>query len=679
MNYAFLKNIQKKFLYVICATCCLNITIYASNSDKYNSRSRVDRMPANDHVNFDVVNERLLEAIVDGDHRFVQGYLLGKGQVNVVDYKGRSLLERAAARGHKEIVINLLEYGACVDHQDDTGNTALYMAALGNHSACVNLLIEAGAPVNQADQRGVTALHTACHKGYFTVVEALLACPNITIDQKNKKGQTALWFACLAANRSWCENDGKTRDLETIVQLLLEKKANPNQSDHEGTSLLHWSSHDGHLALVERLLHFNADVNAVRYDGTTPLMIACYLGKISVANLLLSKGPDLFMRSCDELGGGTAYNYALQQGYDDLAYHLQQVMMAKESEQKQDEMKKAVRIMEQFADKIEFLSKKVSDLEHAEEKHHHVVGDLQDKMHDLSVKPTQPVQKLQHELTAMKDLIHRYEQSDDVNARQLDALQRQHEHLWRTYQSTQQIEEEKQTLRTCEATRVFYDTVFGKLQSVFNSYQMLDMGMVQRGTVNRWDRASQGISLLGSVVSLPFAGLVTSVLSAGASAMGDRSSQKHVDFIVKRVRNPEIVFQEAEESARLLTVTYKNQILQLSPKGSETLAECGIGRIMDYMQAERIEDGAPLSVQFLEAVATFSSHQGFCGIRHRDIETRDPLKKAWTDKGIFQKVGIETRTGLRFRIHETKEDESNRYGFRLGTEEEASRLGYVRL
>ena len=100
---------------------------------------------------------------------------------------------------------------------------------------------------------------------------------------------------------------------------------------------------------------------------------------------------------------------------------------------------------------------------------------------------------------------------------------------------------------------------------------------------------------------------------------------------------------------------------------------------MDYMQAERIEDGAPLSVQFLEAVATFSSHQGFCGIRHRDIETRDPLKKAWTDKGIFQKVGIETRTGLRFRIHETKEDESNRYGFRLGTEEEASRLGYVRL
>ena len=172
MNYAFLKNIPKKFLYVICATCCLNITIYAANSDQYNAPSIMDRMPVHDHVVLDVVNDRLLEAIEVGDHRFVQGYLLGHGQVNGVDYKRRSLLERAAARGHKEIVINLLEYGACVDHQDDTGNTALYMAALGNHSACVNLLIEAGAPVNQADQRGVTALHTACHKGYLSVVEA---------------------------------------------------------------------------------------------------------------------------------------------------------------------------------------------------------------------------------------------------------------------------------------------------------------------------------------------------------------------------------------------------------------------------------------------------------------------------------------------------------------------------
>ncbi len=106
---------------------------------------------------------KLLQAIDEGDCGFVKGYLVARGKVNAQDHKGRNLLHRAAARGHRQLVEDLLEKGAYTDHEDERGNTPLYAAVVGNYVDVVNVLIEAGAPINQADQRGVTVLQMAAY------------------------------------------------------------------------------------------------------------------------------------------------------------------------------------------------------------------------------------------------------------------------------------------------------------------------------------------------------------------------------------------------------------------------------------------------------------------------------------------------------------------------------------
>jgi ankyrin repeat protein len=74
---------------------------------------------------------------------------------------GRTALIAAAYMGHAEIVQDLLNYNADVNHQDKDGRTALSVAALcirtsEGHEKVVGLLLENGAEVNHQDHDGMT-------------------------------------------------------------------------------------------------------------------------------------------------------------------------------------------------------------------------------------------------------------------------------------------------------------------------------------------------------------------------------------------------------------------------------------------------------------------------------------------------------------------------------------------
>ncbi len=623
-------------------------------------------------------DDALLEAIDGGDRRFVQGYLAGKGNPNALDYKNRSLLERAAARGHQTIIGDLIQKGAFVDHEDDAGNTALYMASLGGYADSVRTLIDHGADVNQADRRGVTALHKACDKGHIRVVKEILTVDTLKIDRATKEGKTALWFACRAGNKAYRESSSHVHSYEESVQLLLHRGASARQADPEGTSLLHWSCYDGHVTMVNVLLQYHADVNHQRLDGTTPLMVACFFGHQTIAKLLMGAEPDLFLKACDELGGGTAYDYAFQQGDDELASRLQKQMIQQQSETKQKELDQSYVVIEQLADKIKFLLKKMDDLESDGKKNSDKVEELNHKMTGLSHQNDKPVQAISKELNAVKEKLNRWKNNELDHESQIASLYEQHQRLWHVYQSESALETEKKTLLKDPLLSLFYNTTFGKLHAIFSSYQMLDVGMIKRDTVNKWDRAGQVITLVGKAVPLPFSSLVLDALTVGTGYFADRQSKSHVRFIVKLVRNPEQSFKETEESARLLTQTYQEQIQQLTEKGAVDLAECGVGRLMEFIQAEKIRDDR-LAPQLLEAVATFSSHQGFLRLGHCSIETNIKYSPPWNDKGIFQKTGIRTNSGVCFIASKSDQDKSALYGFRQGCEDQAVELGFTRI
>ena len=94
-----------------------------------------------------VIQDSALHAAVQGGHISVVELLLRRRltDINSKDQKGRSPLMKAAACGHTQIVLMLLNKGASIRATDSSGSTALMIATDARHEGVVDLLIQRGA------------------------------------------------------------------------------------------------------------------------------------------------------------------------------------------------------------------------------------------------------------------------------------------------------------------------------------------------------------------------------------------------------------------------------------------------------------------------------------------------------------------------------------------------------
>lgn len=81
----------------------------------------------------------------------------------------------AAYMGHTEIVQQLLDHDAEINHADNDGRTALSVAALcvpasEGHARVVSLLLERGTEVDHRDKDGMTPLLVAAFEGHSEVI-----------------------------------------------------------------------------------------------------------------------------------------------------------------------------------------------------------------------------------------------------------------------------------------------------------------------------------------------------------------------------------------------------------------------------------------------------------------------------------------------------------------------------
>ena len=121
-----------------------------------------------------------------------------------------------------------------------------------------------------------------------------------------------------AAIRPPLSEAAKTGDKETL-RSLLQKGANVNATEGDGTTALHWASYRDDLESVELLLKAGAKVNAANDLGATPLWTASQNGSEPVVRRLLAAGAN---PNAKLLLGETVLMVAARSGYAAIVEQL---------------------------------------------------------------------------------------------------------------------------------------------------------------------------------------------------------------------------------------------------------------------------------------------------------------------------------------------------------------------
>ena len=189
--------------------------------------------------------------------------------------------------------------------QHDKGAGPLHLAAIHGRSEIVDMLLNHGALANMSDNEGFTPLHAAIIGGDVHIIERLLSLgaqvdaiaqrkindpPIIKLEKKDDES-----LDIDSEEASQCSNlttlhialiSGKTE----IIQLLLERGANPNANSRYDRIPLITAIKTQNATAVELLIKAGADLNEISHCQEYPLAIAIALGESEIADKLINAG-----------------------------------------------------------------------------------------------------------------------------------------------------------------------------------------------------------------------------------------------------------------------------------------------------------------------------------------------------------------------------------------------------
>ncbi len=233
-------------------------------------------------------------------------------------------LVTAIRNADAHVVRKLIEAGADVNARDADGNSPLILASFYASPQCVALLLEKGADANTANRAGVTALVRAAtnyEKARLLVDSGakvgvrtadLGNTPLILAARRAGNSRTVKLLLERGSSATERSNAGispvisgaSSGDLET-VRVLLDAGAKaddfPNSNDRIAGAMaglrtpLMWAAYGNDVSMIRLLLERGADPNQSTFYGS-PLSHACWNNSFEAAELLIAGGVNVSAR-----------------------------------------------------------------------------------------------------------------------------------------------------------------------------------------------------------------------------------------------------------------------------------------------------------------------------------------------------------------------------------------------
>jgi len=228
---------------------------------------------------------------------------------NTLNADAGDMLRRAIGAGDLTVMENLLSSGLNPNLPDRQGQTPLNVAMLMGRVPAVELLLtwhaDPNAPLIGGNPSSATPLEYAVRNRNLRMASVLIA-GGAHVDASARGGRTPLHAAVGAGGLD-------------MIQLLIQKGADPNARDAEGASP-HDAVWNGSLDVVALLLARGARLNDFdTKTGATPINEAAYRGHTPTIQYLLQFHPDLSIS--DRKGHGPLIN-AILMGKEEAALLL---------------------------------------------------------------------------------------------------------------------------------------------------------------------------------------------------------------------------------------------------------------------------------------------------------------------------------------------------------------------
>src|SRR4051812_48285528 len=112
------------------------------------------------------------------------------------------------------------------------------------------------------------------------------------------RGLLVLAMAALmsAADRSEVA-DAVMKGDSAALAALLQRKADVNIPQVDGSTALHWAVYHDDLDAADRLIRAGAKIDLANPEGTTPIAMASLYGSVSMINKLIKAGADVKQRN----------------------------------------------------------------------------------------------------------------------------------------------------------------------------------------------------------------------------------------------------------------------------------------------------------------------------------------------------------------------------------------------